>query len=100
MSLLVTSAFTMRWRLVSKSLTSEFKSSAGKRGAGATDAMTVRSADWPVPTKMTPVLIAKDIGKSSSYFESLASVRVNRRTFRSLTDMAMDTGKLTCSHFP
>ena len=40
---------------------------------------TVRSADWPVPSKMTLALIAKDIGKSSSYFESLASVRVNKR---------------------
>ena len=40
---------------------------------------TVRSADWSVPTKMTPALIAKGIRKSSSYFESLASVRVNKR---------------------
>ena len=40
---------------------------------------TVRSADWPVTSKMTLALIAKDIGKSSSYFESLASVRVNKR---------------------
>src|SRR5688572_5314784 len=39
---------------------------------------TVRSADWPARSKMTLALIAKDIGKSSSYFESLASVRVNR----------------------
>ena len=34
---------------------------------------TVRSVDWPVPTKMTLTLIAKDIGKSSSYFENSAS---------------------------
>ena len=40
---------------------------------------TVRSAGWPVTSKMTLALIAKDIGKSSSYFESLASVRVNKR---------------------
>ena len=40
---------------------------------------TLRSADWPVTSKMTLALIAKDIGKSSSYFESLASVRVNNR---------------------
>ena len=40
---------------------------------------TVRSADWPAPTKMTLALIAKVIGKSSSYFESLASVNFNKR---------------------
>ena len=39
---------------------------------------TVRSADWPAPTKMTLALIAKDIGKSSSYFASLASAPVNK----------------------
>ena len=40
---------------------------------------TVRSADWLATSKMTLALIAKDIGKSSSYFESLTSVRVNKR---------------------
>ncbi len=40
---------------------------------------TVRSADWPVTSKMTLALIAKDIGKSSSYFESLASVLSNKK---------------------
>ena len=43
---------------------------------------TVRSADWPVTSKMTLALIAKDIGTSWSYFESLASVRTNKRQKR------------------
>ncbi len=41
--------------------------------------LTLRSADWPVTSKMTLALIAKDIVESSSYFESLASVRANKR---------------------
>ena len=55
---------------------------------------TVRSADWPVTSKMTLALIAKDIGKSSSYFESLASVRVNNRPlFGSRNDQLWDFGR-------
>ena len=38
---------------------------------------TVRSADWPVTSKMTLALIAKDIEESLRYFENLASAGVN-----------------------
>src|SRR5687767_9230333 len=38
---------------------------------------SVRSAGWPVLTKMTPARTARGIGRSSSCFENLASVRVN-----------------------
>jgi hypothetical protein len=34
---------------------------------------TARRTGWRVPTKMTLTLIARDIRKSLSYFESLAS---------------------------
>src|SRR5436190_2048364 len=40
---------------------------------------TVRSADWPVTSKTTLASIAKDIGKLSNCFESLTSVRINKR---------------------
>ena len=58
----------------------------GKQGANvAPEAVleqapwTVRSADWPVNSKMTLLLIAKDIGKSSSCSESFAMAELRFR---------------------